>query len=462
MVASRRYSRYIPIIFFVADLISFNLSFFLAVFTKFGIFFKFDHGYLALQFILNLLWFSIFIYSRLYEPKRELNLVEQLNRVFTALFLNLFFVFTLWFAFKPYEYSRAHLFYLYAYFSIYVVIWRSVWYYAIRYYRATGHNLRNIVIAGCNQTTRDLKDYFQVNRGIGYNFVGFFGETGDGSVSLGKLSVESILEFTNGNNIDVIFLYTPYFDRDSIKRIIRFAENNLIKVKLISQISNLGYSNIAISNYGSIPTLHITALPLDQRINRLVKRVFDMVFAGFILLFVLSWLIPLIGLLIKLDSPGPIFFRQERNGRDNKIFRIYKFRTMRVHKDQHVKQAQKHDPRITKLGIFLRKTSLDEFPQFINVLLGEMSVIGPRPHAVPHNTEFRKQIDRFIQRHAVKPGITGLAQCKGFRGETSTFHSINGRVRYDRFYVKNWSLFLDFKIIFLTIISLMKGNENAY
>lgn len=460
--ATRRYSRLIPLIFFLADLSSFNLSFFLASYTRFNKFFLFEEGYFVLQLILNFLWFSIFFYSRLYEPRRELSLTEQLNRVFTGLLLNLFFVFSLWFAFKPYEYSRGLLFFLYLYFSLYVVVWRTTWYYAIRRYRAKGYNLRRVVIAGYNSTTRDLWDYFSVNRGIGYQCLGFFDEHQSDARVVGKLDMKKIQDYVVAEEVDVMFLYTPYFSRQEVRELVHFAENHLIKVKLISHVSSLGYANIAISNYGSIPALNITALPLDQLSNRIAKRLFDLVFSGLVMIFILSWMIPLIGLLIKLDSRGPVFFRQDRNGKDNGVFKIYKFRTMRVHMDQRVEQAHKGDHRVTKLGLFLRKSSLDEFPQFINVLLGDMSVIGPRPHAIPHNEDFRRQVDRFMQRHAVKPGITGLAQCRGFRGETNTFHALNGRIRLDRFYVRNWSFLFDIKIIFMTVSALIGNNENAY
>ena len=185
-------------------------------------------------------------------------------------------------------------------------------------------------------------------------------------------------------------------------------------------------------------------------------------FSTLILVMVFSWLFPVIGLLIKLESKGPVFFRQKRHGRNNKEFLCWKFRTMVYDKYPIFKQAQKNDPRKTKIGTFLRKTSIDEFPQFINVFLGNMSVIGPRPHPTNLNEEFRLKIDRFWQRHEVRPGITGLAQAKGFRGETATFDAMSSRVKLDRFYIKNWSLILDLKILVLTIILLFKGNENAY
>ena len=263
-------------------------------------------------------------------------------------------------------------------------------------------------------------------------------------------------------NVDIIFCCLPRLYDNEIKKLIDFAENNLIKIKILSQFSKLGNRNLSIQKYGDIPIINVTAIPLDSRPNRVLKRAFDMIFSSLVIIFILSWLIPIVSLLIKLESKGPVFFLQQRNGKDNSPFMCYKFRTMVVNQEADTKQATKDDPRITKLGNILRKTSIDELPQFINVFLGDMSVVGPRPHPLKLNLEFQPRIDRFIQRHAVKPGITGLAQAKGFRGETSLFSDMSGRVRLDRFYVKNWSLLLDVKIIILTIISIVRGSENAY
>src|SRR5690606_35499604 len=185
-------------------------------------------------------------------------------------------------------------------------------------------------------------------------------------------------------------------------------------------------------------------------------------FSTFIIIFFLSWAMPLIALIIKLDSKGPVFFRQKRTGKDKKAFWCYKFRSMRVNYDSDLKQAQKNDSRITKIGAFLRRTSLDELPQFFNVFLGNMSVVGPRPHMLKHTEEYSKVVEKFMSRHFVKPGITGLAQAKGFRGETETDLLMQNRVRLDRFYVGNWSLIFDIKIIILTISSIFSGDDKAY
>ncbi|WP_194774716.1 sugar transferase [Pararhodonellum marinum] len=192
------------------------------------------------------------------------------------------------------------------------------------------------------------------------------------------------------------------------------------------------------------------------------KRAFDLISSMAFLFFIGSWMFPLIALLIKLDSKGPVFFKQLRHGQNNEPFYCIKFRTMVINGDSDTKQATKNDPRITKLGRFLRKTSLDEFPQIFNVIRGEMSVVGPRPHAIPMNREFAKKVEHFMCRHLVKPGITGLAQSKGFRGEIVNHFDLNSRIKYDLFYIENWSLVFDFKIIFWTIKSLLFNNGKAY
>ncbi|WP_258102665.1 undecaprenyl-phosphate glucose phosphotransferase [Marinoscillum sp. MHG1-6] len=458
-MASKRYSKYFPIIFLLADLLALNLSIALANVLKFDILFFSQNEYDLLFLTINVLWIGVFFGSKLHEINRENRLLDHLNSALSALVVNLAIMFALWFVTKPYHYSREHLFYVYFFFSMLCVIWRSIWHYSIRYYRSKGFNARNVIIIGKSRVGDDLVNLFEVDKGIGYKFLGYFDKKKDEDV-IGDL--EDVQEFALANEVDIIFCYLPKLNEQQAMDLINFAENNLIQVKIISQFSSLGLGNMVIQSYGSVPTINLTALPLDKKLNKVVKRSFDLVFSLFITICLLSWLLPIVALLIKLESKGPVFFKQERNGLNNQKFLIWKFRTMYVHDDRRVVQAKKGDSRITKFGALLRKTSIDELPQFFNVITGDMSVVGPRPHAVQHNEEFRKKIDRFIQRHAVKPGITGLAQAKGFRGETATLSDIQGRVKLDRFYVKNWSLLLDFKIIVLTAISMIRSNENAY
>ena len=193
-----------------------------------------------------------------------------------------------------------------------------------------------------------------------------------------------------------------------------------------------------------------------------MKRLFDIIFSFLVLFFILSWMYPLIGLLIKLSSKGPILFKQKRSGLDNKEFWCYKFRSMSKNVDADNKQATKGDVRITTIGRFLRKSSLDEFPQFINVLKGDMSIVGPRPHMLKHTEQYSELIKKYMVRQLVKPGITGAAQIRGYRGETREIKEMEGRVKWDVWYIENWTFFLDINIILRTVLNFIKGDEKAY
>ncbi|MGY6741102.1 MAG: sugar transferase [Cecembia sp.] len=194
----------------------------------------------------------------------------------------------------------------------------------------------------------------------------------------------------------------------------------------------------------------------------LSKRIIDLVLSGLFLLFVASWLFPIIAILIKIDSPGPIFYKQLRDGQFNNKFLCFKFRTMVFNPEDEFKQATKNDSRVTRFGAFLRKTSIDELPQLINVLIGDMSIVGPRPHAVEMNLDCNRKYEKYNLRHLVKPGITGLAQAKGFRGEIKEDSDMIGRIKLDLFYIEKWGVWLDVKIIFWTIHGIIFKNSNAY
>ncbi len=452
MPQQHRYSRYFPVIFLLSDLVCLNAGLVFANKSLFGSPFL-DQHHLNLGLFLNLIWAFVFWGTRLQEINRNSRLLDHLNKVLSGLVINLSIVFALWFAAQPLDYSRKYLFITYLVFTITTLFWRTVWHYLIRYYRSQGYNYRNVLIIGKNDLSESLIEYIKENPYLGYRVVGIL------TVDLLRKELKHKVDELE---VDILYCCLPNLDDEQLRGIINFAENNLIKVNLFSQFSKLMSYNMSIQQLGSIPIISVNTTPLDSFINRFIKRAFDLVFSGIIFLAILSWLFPLIAILIKLESKGPIFFIQDRHGRNNRLFRIYKFRSMYVHDDEKVIQATKGDSRITKIGSILRKTSIDELPQFINVIKGEMSVVGPRPHAVKHNIEYQPQIDKFWQRHAVKPGITGLAQAKGFRGETAELSDMSGRVRLDRFYVKNWSLILDFKIIILTALSIIKGDQNAY
>ena len=222
-------------------------------------------------------------------------------------------------------------------------------------------------------------------------------------------------------------------------------------------------SNKSKTNYHNLqPLISIKELKINRLENRILKRIFDLIFSLLVILFLLSWLTPILFILIKIESKGPVFFKHIRQGKDFKEFECYKFRSMKYYPDSKINYNSKLVT--TKLGKFLRKTSIDELPQFINVFKGHMSVVGPRPHMISFNNEYFKQVDKnnFIYRHSVKPGVSGLAQVKGYRGEVKKKEDIINRIKYDLFYIENWSFFLDLKIILLTIYNIFKGDENAY
>ena len=449
------YSKYFLLIFLFGDLISLNIGVLAASLYRYETI-EYPPEYATLHIFLNILWVLIFFSSRLQDINRQSQLLDHLNRVLSALVINLSVVFALWFALQPVEYSRKYLFVTYLVFTLLIIVWRSIWHYLIRYGRTKGYNLRNVMIVGGGDLSESLQDHFSENPELGYNLVGLF------DAQRGETDIHALQRISVEKNADILFCYLPSMTEDEVKEIIDFAENNLIKVNLISQFSRLMSHNLSIEQYGNIPIINVNTIPLDHELNRIVKRVFDILFSSLVLIGILSWLIPVIGLLIRLESKGPIFFKQKRHGKGNQYFLCWKFCTMTHLYIAAFKQAQKNDNRITKIGAILRKTSIDELPQFINVFLGDMSVVGPRPHPIALNEEFQPQIDRFWQRHAVKPGITGLAQARGFRGETAELFDMSGRVKLDRFYVKNWSLTLDFKIILLTALSIVRGDQKAY
>jgi putative colanic acid biosynthesis UDP-glucose lipid carrier transferase len=240
------------------------------------------------------------------------------------------------------------------------------------------------------------------------------------------------------------------------------AEINMIRFKFVPDFNLFVNRNIHIDFLYNIPVLSLRAEPLEDITARIKKRMFDLVFSFFVITLILSWLIPIIGILIKLSSKGPIFFVQWRSGRNNEKFRCYKFRTLQVNKDAHTKQVTFNDKRMTKIGSFLRKTNLDEMPQFFNVFLGNMTVVGPRPHMLKHTEDYSAILNEYMIRHYVKPGVTGWAQINGYRGEIRKKEQLRRRIEHDIWYMENWNLWLDIKIIFTTIYVTFKGDKNAY
>ena len=277
-----------------------------------------------------------------------------------------------------------------------------------------------------------------------------------------KLDLEATFDYITNEEIDEIFCSISELNNEDLLAVVNYADNNLKVVKFIPDRTKVLSKKLQHDYYGIIPILTFRTIPLDDPLSSLLKRAFDIVFSLAVIVLILSWLTPLIALVIKVESKGPVFFTQLRNGYNFKSFNCFKFRSMVTNPRADLEQVTRGDDRITIFGQLLRKTSMDEMPQFFNVLVGDMSVVGPRPHMLSHTDMYAKKIDKFMVRHFVKPGITGLAQVSGYRGEVETDKDIIGRVQHDIFYIENWSFFLDLKIIFQTLFNTIKGEEKAY
>ncbi len=438
-----------------------NISFLLAYSYKFGSATGIaDYPYSHLWLFFNISWIALAFLLKPYSIARTSRIRDILKSHFTLIIVHVLLVTAFFVVEKAYYYSREQLLGTYILFVILLFLWKVFFTYLIRGYRRKGYNYRKVAIVGYGELSQELKGFFNKHPEHGYKLIGFFDNNVKNEEVLGK--VNDIKEYLKTGVIDEIYCCLPYIRYTQVKRLIDFGEENLIKVKLIADFRGFSLKSVNLERFDHIPVLNVSSIPLDDFGNKMVKRTFDVAFSSFIILFFLSWMIPLISLMIALESKGPVFFRQKRTGIKNKSFYCYKFRTMVVNTDADHLQAEKNDCRITRTGSFLRKTSLDELPQFFNVFMGQMSVVGPRPHMLKHTEEYAKIVEKFMARHFVKPGITGLAQAKGFRGETKALELMKSRVKLDRFYVENWSLNFDIKIILLTIGSMIKGDHKAY
>jgi putative colanic acid biosynthesis UDP-glucose lipid carrier transferase len=324
-------------------------------------------------------------------------------------------------------------------------------------YRATGGNILRCLIIGNNNQVSQLYDEILKFPELGYRADGVYTYNSKSKLN----SVPYLGKFADMDE-NQIKKYDRIFFSQKIKlktqeKIIEIADKLNIKISSIPDLAFYDYKNFFISKISTVPYISINKLPLDNVFNLYVKRSFDIFFSFLVLTLILSWLTPIIGIIIKLTSKGPVFFIQKREGYRGKTFECIKFRTMVPNSMSDTKMADDNDLRLTKFGKFLRLSTLDEMPQFINVFFGDMSVVGPRPHPINLNKEYRPKVLNFEKRHRYKPGITGLAQSLGHSGFVSSFHDMNHRIKMDIFYFKNWSIFLDLKIIIRTILILFKG-----
>lgn len=342
-----------------------------------------------------------------------------------------------------------------------IILFKFLFIYALKKYRIGGGNFRDVIILGGNQSIESLTDLFNLRSDLGYRFKGYFSDTTvDKDKYLGE--IKNSFEYVLSNQIDEVFCSISELSKEEIKKIISFGEKNNVPIKLIPNSKGLFSKGMVLDYYDYIPILSLKKLPFDNPLIKYSKRIFDIIFSALIIIFILSWISVILFILVKLESKGPLIFKQLRDGLNGKQFECYKYRSMGVNKEADKIQATKEDVRVTRIGKFIRKTSIDELPQFINVFLGDMSVVGPRPHMTSQSKKYAKIVDKYFVRNLVKPGVTGLSQVRGFRGEIEEVSDMENRVRLDIFYINNWSFILDLKIIVQTLFNAIKGEEKAY
>ncbi len=455
------YNSIVKPVHFFGDLLIINIVFLT------GFYFLIDNTsdysnlhYSSLQLLANLAWLSSIIFLKPYKLYRVQTIITIINNTLRILALFIVIMEAADGLVTTTYHSGLFVYYFYGLSCLFILLWRVGTTLFLRFIRRKGYNFRRVVVAGMNSAAKEMVDFFNSNPEHGYKHCKTF-DLNDYAGDFNKYFSEFKL-YCVENKINEIYCSLSEFNASQAEQIVEFTDKEVLRLKFVPNSAGFSLDNFKIDFYGYLPVYIFRPLPLDNNFNKFIKWCFDIAFALLVFIFIFSWLFPIIAIVIKLNSKGPVFFKQPRSGIGNKKFGCYKFRSMYVSEAADGVQATKDDPRVTKVGAFLRRTSLDELPQFINVVLGQMSVVGPRPHPLWLNDKYRDDIDKYMVRHFIKPGITGLAQIKGFRGETTDPALMERRIKMDVFYLENWSFLLDVKIVFLTVFGFLKGDDNAF
>lgn len=402
--------------------------------------------------------FGVILHNRIVRPE------QIVGRLLGTISLHIVIFLTVLAIIKVDNFSRIYLLSFYLSFIPLTIGWRLTLRFMVKMYRRSGKNLNSTILIGDGDNMVELY-HTLTDLTYGYRILGVFydGNNSDYPAEIPyKGPVNQIFEWLSHNTVHELYCGLPSSQKDNILSIMNYCENNLIRFYSVPHVRNYIKRQLQLDLLGEVPVLSIRVEPLQNPINRLTKRLFDLIISSLFLLTIFPFLYLIVGLIIKSTSPGPILFKQDRNGENGIIFKCYKFRSMKMNRSADTLQATRNDPRKTKFGNLLRKSNLDELPQFINVFKGEMSIVGPRPHMLKHTEEYSQLINKYMMRHLVKPGITGWAQVNGYRGETKTLSQMEGRVRRDLWYIENWTFLLDIRIIIKTIANMFRGEKNAY
>jgi len=462
---NRQFERYLQITLVLLDLLILNTIFFICqVIFKTHLSSNTASAYFNFWVVSNIFWIVPSFLLRTYAGKIILSFEFFTKRTIQVYLLWIIFVLVyLFFSFEV-NISRLFIFSIFISFGLGLLLNRFLYLGIRNYYKKSDHIFKKVLILGYNDTAKKLAKYFEED-GINTQLIGYVENEGN----VHELThypvltgIENTLRVAKEMKINEIFsTITPEQNKD-IYELMFQSEKECIRFKIVPNLSVFITRDVHIEYFGDLPILSLRSEPLYDVGNRIKKRALDLVVSTLVIVFILSWLIPILGLLIMLESRGPIFFSQLRTGKNKSSFKCLKFRSMRSNNEADTKQATKNDSRVTAIGRFIRKTSLDEFPQFINVFKGEMSLVGPRPHMLKHTTDYSKVVEDYMIRQFLKPGITGWAQINGYRGEITNPEQIKMRVNKDLWYLENWSLWLDIQILFLTIYHVLRGNKNAF
>jgi putative colanic acid biosynthesis UDP-glucose lipid carrier transferase len=446
--------------FAVFDLLCLNMVHFVLMLIMKSV--PVEREYITLFLINNAAWVLCAYITALYIGKHN-STDNFFKRSVVSFFLfsaiSLFSIFL-----YNFSYSRLFVILVFIGFGTTILISRTLYLGAAYYLRKQYPLNKNVIVIGYNELSKSLVENF--NRYYkSISVIGFF----EDEKSITGLSDDSLLGEINDsvkyaieNNISEIYSTVSPEKNAHIYELAHLAETNFIRFKFVPDFRMFINRKVHIDFARNIPVLSLRTEPLESVDSQIKKRFFDIVFSILIIFFILSWLVPLIAILIKLESKGPVFFTQLRSGKNNTPFLCYKFRSLKVNHDANEKQVSRDDKRFTRIGKFLRKSNIDELPQFLNVFRGEMSVVGPRPHMLKHTEEYSQMLNHYMIRHYVKPGVTGWAQINGYRGEIKRKKDLRGRIEHDIWYMENWTMWLDLRIIVLTVYKSFRGDENAF
>ena len=452
-----RYSRYFKTIFILIDIVVIAAVFVYFFLRNNDHLFAEENSEQNILSIVLLIFYWVLLSSRtkLYSIARNITYTIYLERLITHIFIFIFGVILLAkVSNNNFLKQDRFLIALSLFFLLFMI--KSILFFTLKYIRTKGLNYRNIMFLATDSSSEILKNIFADRKDYGFKIHDFPVEF--------QYNFDKLVEFWKINGIHTMYISTELktYTKEQEAEIYNLAEIHKVRISLIPSIVKNNFFQYDLGYIETQPILVRAKFPLDYLTNVILKRTFDLLFSAFILLLICSWLFPIIAILIKLNSKGPVFFVQKRYGFHDKVFRCIKFRTMCVNGECTSKTTTENDKRITKIGKFLRKTSLDEMPQFLNVIKGDMSVVGPRPHMLLVDDFYKLKIGRYSIRSLVKPGITGLAQVNGLRGDQGNMEiEMRKRILADAFYVKNWTVILDSVIILKTVFLVIGGDKNA-